>query len=152
MRLCHPSDNPILNNLLKSQEIFKYIPFKYVLCMLHSNRMIFNKISSWDDVYENWLLKQHYLHKGETVDLRMIIDSIYAQSWTLADESDSMWRIYSNQSVCNCAIRVKTTVEKLLNIVSDKACMDSVRIGKIKYQPNYGSIISLGIIVQYNCH
>ena len=57
--------------------IYKYIPFKYLKLMIQNSSLYFGKVSSWEDVYENWFLKEQMIlpsgEKGNAKDLiRMI--------------------------------------------------------------------------------
>lgn len=38
--------------------------------------------------------------------------TIYGQSWTLDEESDALWRIYSSKE--NWGVKVKTTIKKTI--------------------------------------
>lgn len=115
-----------LNNLKPETPIYKYIPLKYVAEMFRSKKMRFNRMSEWEDVYENYFLKQRLVHKysENLIDTQDVIDSCYGQSWSKLPETDSMWRIYSKNKD---AIKVKTTAEKLFNIVC-KSETDSANV------------------------
>ncbi len=84
--------------------MYKYIPLKYVLNMLDTKAIRFDNIMKWEDVYENFVDKEDiYLINSKCND---IPHSIYfGQSWTVQEESDAMWRIYSPDQK---SVRVKT--------------------------------------------
>lgn len=97
--------------------IYKYIPFKYIKKTLKTGKFIFNLISSWEDVYENFAFKECYRMNDGTL-LTTSDDMqkrLYGQCWTDADESDAMWRIYSHfgRDYDNLAVRVSTTIGKM---------------------------------------
>lgn len=76
--------------------IYKYIPLKYLVSLLKSKKMRFNKVTSWEDPYENFLQRQSFLNTaGEKINIENMFATYYGQCWTLLNESDAMWRIYS---------------------------------------------------------
>ena len=121
--------------------IYKYIPFKYLKLMIQNSNLYFGKVSSWEDVYENWFLKeQMVLSSGEKVSANELIPGVFGQSWTLQEESDAMWRIYSkldrtqHDYLDDTAVRIKTTARKLYNVIyaNDEDFYTSY-IGAVKY-------------------
>ena len=97
-----------------SSPVYKWIKLKYVIQMLDTNKLRLNKVDSWEDVYENILAKQT-VNNIERVHERCYL----GQSWTLLEESDALWRIYSHQNKDNQTergervIRIKTNVSKM---------------------------------------
>lgn len=76
--------------------------------------MSFAKISSWDDVYENFYINQSVFIGAERCRFDEYIASLYGQCWTLLPESDAMWRIYSSYSegnIADVAIKVRCDSE-----------------------------------------
>lgn len=66
--------------------IYKYIPFKYLKLIIQNSNLYFGKVSSWEDVYENWFLKeQMVLSSGEKVSAKELIPGVFGQSWTLQE-------------------------------------------------------------------
>lgn len=121
--------------------IYKYIPFKYLKLMIQNSNLYFGKVSSWEDVYENWFLKeQMVLPTGEKGSAKVLIPGVFGQSWTLQEESDAMWRIYSkldrtqHDYLDDTAVRIKTTARKLYNVIyaNDEDFYTSY-IGAVKY-------------------
>ena len=84
-----------------NEPIYKYIPLKYLLKMLQSANLYVGKVEQWEDVYENFFLKQHFVYNGQKERLvmddivRKCFSGIFGQSWTSCRSSDAMWRIYS---------------------------------------------------------
>lgn len=133
------ADNVI--NLDLDTPIYKYIPFKYLKLMIQNSNLYFGKVSSWEDVYENWFLKeQMVLPTGEKGSAKELIPGVFGQSWTLQEESDAMWRIYSkldrtqHDYLEDTAVRIKTTARKLYNVIyaNDENFYTSY-IGAVKY-------------------
>ena len=128
-------------NLDLDTPIYKYIPFKYLKLMIQNSNLYLGKVSSWEDVYENWFLKeQMVLPTGEKGDAMDLIPGVFGQSWTLQEESDAMWRIYSkldrtqHDYLDDTAVRIKTTARKLYNVIyaNDEDFYTSY-IGAVKY-------------------
>ena len=121
--------------------IYKYIPFKYLKLMIQKSSLYFGKVSSWEDVYENWFLKeQMFLPSGEKGNAKDLIPGVFGQSWTLQEESDAMWRIYSkldrtlHDYLDDTAVRIKTTARKLYNVIyANDEDFNTSYIGAVKY-------------------
>ena len=134
------ADNVI--NLDLDTPIYKYIPFKYLKLMILKSSLYFGRVSSWEDVYENWFLKEKMVlpsgEKGSAMDL---IPGVFGQSWTLQEESDAMWRIYSkvdkkqpDDYLDDTAVRIKTISGKLFDVIyTDDKDFNSSYIGTVKY-------------------
>lgn len=128
-------------NLDLDTPIYKYIPFKYLKLMIQNSNLYFGKVSSWEDVYENWFLKeQMVLSSGEKGRATDLIQGVFGQSWTLQEESDAMWRIYSkldrtlHDYLDDTAVRIKTTARKLYNVIyANDEDFNTLYIGAVKY-------------------
>ena len=128
-------------NLDLDTPIYKYIPFKYLKLMIQNSNLYFGKVSSWEDVYENWFLKeQMVLSSREKVSAKELIPGVFGQSWTLQEESDAMWRIYSklertlHDYLDDTAVRIKTTARKLYNVIyANDEDFNTSYIGAVKY-------------------
>lgn len=128
-------------NLDLDTPIYKYIPFKYLKLMIKNSNLYFGKVSSWEDVYENWFLKeQMVLSSGEKGSATDLIQGVFGQSWTLQEESDAMWRIYSkldrtlHDYLDDTAVRIKTTARKLYNVIyANDEDFKTSYIGAVKY-------------------
>ena len=134
------ADNVI--NLDLDTPIYKYIPFKYLKLMILNSSLFFGRVSSWEDVYENWFLKeQMVLPSGEKGSAMDLIPGVFGQSWTLQEESDAMWRIYSkvdkkkpDDYLDDTAVRIKTTGRKLFDVIyTDDKDYNTSYIGTVSY-------------------
>lgn len=124
----------------KDDSIYKYIKLKYLLSMLDNSKMRVDKTSSWDDVYENFIYKHLFkLNDNRLVSSDNLIQYVYGMSWTYLEESDAMWRIYSNKTdILESAIRVKTSIGRLFNVIypdvpEDREEMATTFIGFVEY-------------------
>lgn len=143
-------NNNVINGLDLTTPIYKFFPLKYMPQLLRG-RLYVGKVASWEDVYENFLFKQNFaLADGTRVTAENLIKCNFGQCWTKADETDAMWRIYSNipdrltysgnyDDLNNVAVRIKTTARKLYDAVyTDDQCMASTYIGNVEYFPQTG--------------
>ena len=120
---------------LKQTIIYKYIPLKYLLVLLKEERLILNRVSSWEDPYENFFLKQRFVKPGDLkssyfTSVEDQTKGLYGMSWTLQDESDSLWRIYSPDKL---SVRISCSVERLIETVSSEDNQWGVWVDKVHY-------------------
>ena len=128
-------------NMYLDTPIYKYIPFKYLKLMIQNSSLYFGSVSSWEDVYENWFLKEKMvLPSGEKGNAMDLIPGVFGQSWTLQEESDAMWRIYSKVDkkqpdyLDDTAVRIKTTGRKLFDVIyTDDKDYNTSYIGVVTY-------------------
>lgn len=123
-------------NLKKAQldkHIYRIVSLERFQQLFEQKRNTLVSPSLWDDPFENFILQcPVQLVTGElaTVDFH---DHYFGQCWTLKSASDAMWRIYSQDKR---AIRLRTTIRKLLQSLSDH-CGDwgpvCAFIGKVQY-------------------
>lgn len=107
-------------------KLYKFIPFKYVKKILETCRMPVKRIDGWEDCYENYFLKNQFVHGVTSYDLKKISRKFYGLCFSSLDESDAMWRIYSDvkgfssgraDAVDDVAIRVRVTPQQLYQLV-----------------------------------
>lgn len=85
--------------------------------ILETRSMTLTRTPRWEDPFENFLLRATgRMPNGEEVSLRGLHDNYYGQCWTLREESDAMWRIYSPKEM---GVKLKTTARKLFDAVYD---------------------------------
>lgn len=124
--------------------IYKYIPLKYLKLMIENKTLFLSKVSSWEDVYENWFLKEKIqISNGQIGAADNLIPGVYGQCWTKEEESDAMWRIYSlinnpkdgsMKYLEDVAVRIKSTARKIFDaIYRDDKDMASTYIGSVWY-------------------
>lgn len=124
--------------------VYKYIPLKYLRLMIQNRTLFMGKVGDWEDVYENWFLKETIeLESGEIGTATNLIPGVYGQSWTKEEESDAMWRIYSKIEnpkdgskgyLEEVAIRIKTTARKIYDVIyTEDADMATTYIGSVWY-------------------
>ena len=141
-----------MNGLNGQDYVYKYIPLKYLILLVENKELRIDKVSKWEDPYENFFLKSYFYTSASfykqivQVSTDEIRNRTYGQSWTMIEESDAMWRIYSNKDdIENIAVRIKIKIDNLFDIVytSDK-CMATTSIGPVNYKTNLDIINWLG--------
>lgn len=132
----HIFDKHILGELDVAASVYKYIPFIYFVDILTKKELRMEKVKSWEDPYENFFFNQRFKFKGSSFSMDGHKETVFGQSWTLSDESDAMWRIFSPDKN---SVRIKTTIRKLWDVVhneiSNMGEQSSYRpfIGAVKY-------------------
>src|SRR3989304_5726592 len=107
--------NRMKNNFvdIDNPDLYIYRVFKAnrLIEMFKTKKLVLVKPELWDDPFENFLIKSSTpLPSGGIMSFRGVADCFYGQCWTLNQESDAMWRIYSPDK--NGA-KVKTTIRRL---------------------------------------
>lgn len=119
--------------------IYRYISIEKLFDIFNKKHMILKRPYLWDDPLEDDLFKQWFLYINKIIPSYNtndeFINNLYAQCWSLLEESDAMWRIYSKNKM---GVKIKTTIRKLYNSLKDfqtknNTYMNSVYIGKVKY-------------------
>ena len=131
-----------MNGLDGQNYVYKYIKLKHLMPLIENKKLRIDKVSQWDDPYENFFLKSNFYTYASfykqivQVHTDEVSNRIYGQSWTILEESDAMWRIYSDKdNIENTAIRIKIKVDNLFNIVyTSNECMATTSIGRVKYK------------------
>lgn len=90
--------------------------------------------SKWDDPFENFLLARSIVTaaNGIPVSLESLANDWYGQCWTITEESDAIWRIYSPKKN---AIRVAARLGDLLDGLASVAVHPSLQafVGRVLY-------------------
>lgn len=122
-------------SVFKHLKINKYIPLRYLLVLLNEKWLILNKVTTWEDPYENFFLKEKFVQEGHKYDsyhvsVENIAKSLYGMSWSMQEETDSLWRIYSPDKL---SIRITTTVETLVETIASEDNKWSSWYGEVEY-------------------
>ena len=135
--------NPPRKNFLKWSDdskldapVYRFMPLEQLkeMCARKQNCLVRPKF--WDDPFENFVFSAVGVEAdGRHVDLAYRND-FYGQCWTDADETDAMWRIYSDDKD---GVRVRCTPRKLLTGLyasgDPKFAEICHFIGKVTYHP-----------------
>ena len=90
--------------------LFRIVPFDTLLQMLNEGVNYLVKIKHWEDVYENFILKEIVNRGGKKTEDSTLENMFYGQCWSRRFTSDAMWRIYSPDKK---SVRIKTKLGKL---------------------------------------
>src|SRR3990172_3540769 len=130
--------NRMKNNFVNidNPDLYIYRVFKAnrLIEMFKTKKLVLVKPELWDDPFENFLIKSSTpLPSGGIMSFRGVADCFYGQCWTLNQESDAMWRIYSPDK--NGA-KVKTTIRRLHKAIynpNNEFASLSCYIGKVMH-------------------
>lgn len=125
----------IQEDLDPSVSIHKFIPLRYLLVLLTEKRLFLNHVSLWEDPYENFFLKQKFITPGEEggshyVSVENLSKGLYGMSWSMQEETDSMWRIYSPDRL---SVRITTTIGSLTEVLCSWGNKWDVWVNKVSY-------------------
>jgi hypothetical protein len=135
MNMMHEMENNGIGIDNWDAPIYRIFERKWLLELLRTQKNGLMPPASWDDPFENFFLQcKGVTNYGKEVSFQPLHDSWFGQCWTLAAESDAMWRIYSKKE---SGVRVSTTIRKLFNSYYDKTDQFAAlkfAIGKITYK------------------
>lgn len=114
----------------RDKSLYRIIAFDSLLQMLTEKKNTLVNISKWEDVYENFMLKENFLYKGKINSKTDFTSQYFGQCWTTKATSDAMWRIYSPDKKC---VRIKTTVGRLWDSVNHRDQNGKYLLGKVQY-------------------
>ena len=160
--------DPEINISFNSKNDFEYdlplyrvVPLNRLQRMLLRNQLTITLTNTWEDVYENFLLKsafQYGILKNQT--LESYQDTLYGLCFTLKRETDAMWRIYSYDKN---SVRISTNLNLIIEMLK-KGPINSpyrkfeIRIGEVEYptirelRRRYSLIAETDIIDNFNDH
>lgn len=97
LELIHPSSFNYLNGLKENDLVHRYCSIAELYAIVRE-KLTLTCPFAWDDLFENPLMRAKLTNrKGEDIDLEAAGRKLFCQSWTLNDESDSMWKLYGNR-------------------------------------------------------
>jgi hypothetical protein len=143
------ANSPIINiefnsatdrDLDKGMPLYRVIPYNRLLGIILKEQITFTLTKSWEDVYENFLLKSNFQYGlMGTQKLDSYQDTLYGLCFTTKRESDAMWRIYSQDKN---SVRIRTNLGYIIDMLN-KGPINSpykrlgIRIGEVDYPFNY---------------
>jgi hypothetical protein len=105
---------PILEidpNLNDETRLYRYVGLDAFIAFLETRRTVLTNVNNWDDKWEVILSKIPNVDEDGNPDppLYSFHQELFAQCWSLVEESDAMWRIYSPSQN---GLRLQTSVSK----------------------------------------
>ena len=107
---------PRVLNLTKAQRrrlkantltIYRYVPIGSLLELFRTNQLPFMKLSAWDDPFEGYLIDL-YCQVSARFDTEVVKSKFSFSCWSLASESDHLWRIYTpNKDGVRIGVKLK---------------------------------------------
>jgi hypothetical protein len=115
--------------------VYRVFSKKRLFEMFADRKLTLAAPRKWDDPFENFLSKCKATVDGmPNVKIDNLFKNFYGQCWTLNEDSDAMWRIYSPEKD---GARVSTTAGRLLASIYDANspfATTSYYIGSVSYE------------------
>jgi hypothetical protein len=110
--------NQIIGEVVPETKVFRFFPISRLESVLETKQITLARPRKWDDPCENQLYNIKVIDwlTQLPVSVESLRACLYGQSWTLTEESDALWRIYSDDKR---GVRVATTVGKLMKALWD---------------------------------
>ena len=134
-------DADLLNGINPNDKIYRIMKFDYFIDWLENHHLRLISPVNWEDPYENFLSKNIDLFKdGKQIDLTGVMKKYYCQCWSLVEESDLLWRVYSPD---NLGVRLETSVGRYFKHIENKVRVQfdipknefvTIQIGKVEYK------------------
>ena len=149
------AQHDLVNIENENAEIFRVLEISRLFDLFESELLWLTAPKLWDDPYENFL-KHIYGISAYEESVRISFEGyskyLFGQCWTLNEETDAIWRIYSPNKD---RVKIKTTIAKLqkqIQKVKDSGFYSY--IGRIIYLPENEIIkrITDGIKDPFNFH
>lgn len=116
---------------LLATPIYRIYQIRHIVELFLNHRNSLFRPSIWDDPHEDPLMKATITIARQKGTLN-VTKNFFGQCWSLHEESDDMWQIYSPN---NCGVKVCTTIGKLHDSIQNKTKVDGeVFIGQIEYK------------------
>jgi hypothetical protein len=133
-------------------QIYRTFRLRHLRQLLREKRLTLVAPALWDDPFENLIVScvVTFLKDGryQQKPFDQVRRPLFAQCWSLAAESDALWRVYSTvikdpasgrtMSVDNEGVKIRTTARKLLTALwqaSPPPPQESCFLGLVVYMP-----------------
>jgi len=123
----------LLNGITEDDTIYRIFSFERFFQLLRDRKLcLVNIARCWEDTFENFLYSIQLSKGDDTVSLDSLKNTVFGQSWSLLEESDAMWRIYSHdQKGVQVSVKVKDLVSALWGTGRDTRIR--LYFGKVRY-------------------
>lgn len=130
---------------LLATPIYRIYQIRHIVELFLNHRNSLFRPSIWDDPFENPLWNTPLILDDEEQAQLRVTANYFGQCWSLNQETDAMWRIYSHNKY---GIKACTTIGKLYESLKKKTIDEGeVFIGKVKYETQKKMKIELQDIV-----
>lgn len=122
------------NNIYKNLSIQKYYSLKRFLSSLKNNNFTFQKPSTWEDPFEDFMSKLVNNHKKAIYNNFKITDNIYAMSTiNKNNECDGMWSNFAQKNGVLVHIKVKNLLYTIVKYLLDNNCCSNREVYSYPY-------------------
>lgn len=125
------------DDLSPNTKLYRYITIESFLALVETGLIPFTNVNKWDDKWEVILSKIPTVDEDNKpkAPLYSFYQYIFGQCWSLREESDAMWRIYSPAKT---GIRIATSIEKF-NLLSE---VSRLHIEKVIYFDSVADLLA----------
>jgi hypothetical protein len=123
----------ILGKLERNEKIYRIFTREHFFSLFEGSENVLVSPKKWEDPFETVVLNAEVRTINGESGKFLFHDNVYGQCWSRHAASDAMWQIYSKSKN---AIRVRTTVEKLINslwVMHGERAHVTCFIGKVDY-------------------
>jgi hypothetical protein len=125
------------------QPLYRIFKWKYLSADMKGGTLSLPKPCLWDDPFENVLplcqITDTRRMPWQCTPLDGLRRPMFAQCWSVLDESDALWRIYSSPAAEKASIgdaeglKIRTTAGKLLGAVRSVGADGNWFLGRVRY-------------------
>lgn len=134
MKFDFSAKHHLLNVENDDTKIFRLLEVHHLFEMFENRQLILVSPRLWDDPYEDFLTHCYGFDPREPktrISYHGYAELIFGQCWTLNEDKDSTWRIYSPNKT---KVKIQTTIKKLHGSVSQiKDQLFRSYLGKVTY-------------------
>lgn len=115
----------------ESTTLFRYMAFQRFVSLIENNELYLSRITKWEDTWELPSTRVPVEFDGQRREHLPIEALFFGQCWSLQEESDALWRIYSTAKE---GVVIQTTVDqfKLLRNVRHSALAKVIYYDDVK--------------------
>ena len=133
-------DADFLKGINPDDKIYRIMKYDYFLDWLKNRHLRLTSPANWEDPFENFLSNIDLKKDGKHIDLTRVKKKYYCQCWSLVEESDLLWRVYSPD---NLGVRLETSVGRYFKHIKNKVRVQfdtpknefvTIQIGKVEYK------------------
>ncbi|MES4993067.1 DUF2971 domain-containing protein [Agrobacterium radiobacter] len=102
-----------INVINIDQPIYRTYSAKRFVALLKTGSDALVNPAMWEDPFENFFLKSNVqVSATEVASLENLASDWYGQCWTINEDTDALWRIYSHDQT---GVKVRSTIRKLFD-------------------------------------
>lgn len=122
------------NEIYKNLTVQKYYSLKWFINALKQDRFTFQKPSTWEDPFEDFISKLTNNHKRAIYNDFNITNDIYAMSTiNKKNECDGMWSNFAQKNGVLVHIKVKNLIKSIVEFLIEKNCCSNNKVYINKY-------------------